>query len=70
MNGEWYHFDDSVAEVAQSIGMAMGDHKQLPIAEERGFVVFGSHYCVAVLDTTPTMEHLGAPMGEHVATTA
>lgn len=52
VNGEWYHFDGTAAEVAGSIGEAMAGHVQIPIAENRGFVVFGAHYAAAVIDTS------------------
>lgn len=56
MNGDWYHFDDSAAGVAKSIGEAMGDHVQLPIAGDRGFVVFGTQYSVAILATAASSD--------------
>ncbi len=60
MNGEWYHFDDSAAEVATSIGEAMGDHVQMPIAGNRGCVVFGTYYSVAILDTSASTDRVVA----------
>ena len=51
INSEWFHFDASAGDVANSIGEAMGECVQVPMAAGRGVVVFGKNYSVAVLDT-------------------